>query len=66
LLYFTFTSGDEARAKVFAERVYAARTVIEGEDSPETMRLKRLAEHPAEHSLFGMSKRWTQFNNSLV
>jgi hypothetical protein len=40
LLYYTFTSGDEARAKVFAERAYAARTVIEGEDSPETMRAR--------------------------
>jgi hypothetical protein len=55
-------SGDEARTKVFAERVYAARTVIEGEHSPETMRLKRLAEHLTEHSLYGISKRWTQFN----
>ena len=55
-------SWDEARAKVFAERVYATRTVIEGEDSPETMGLKRLAEHLTEHSLYGISKRWTQFS----
>jgi hypothetical protein len=41
------------------ERAYAARTVIEGEDSPETMRLKRLAKHSTEHSLYGMSERWT-------
>jgi len=46
-------SGHGARAKVFAERAYAVRTVIEGDDSPETMRLKRLAERPAEHSLYG-------------
>jgi hypothetical protein len=38
-------------------RAYAARTVIGGKDSPEAMRLKRLAEHPTEHSLYGMSKR---------
>jgi hypothetical protein len=58
-------SGDEARAKVFAERAYAARTVIGGKDSPEAMRLKRLAEHPTEHSLYRMSKRGRNLTRRL-
>lgn len=41
-------SGDEARARTFAKRAYAARAVIEGDDSPNTTKLKRLAEQPSE------------------
>jgi hypothetical protein len=57
-------NGDEARAKVFAERSYLAKTVIEGEDSPEAIRIKRLAERPAEHWLYGMSMESQQETNS--
>jgi hypothetical protein len=46
--------GDEARAKIFAERAYAARVIAEGDDSPETMKLKRLAERPTEHLSSGI------------
>ena len=52
--------GDQARAKVFAERSYAARVSCEGEDSPETLRMRLLAENPKKHQLFGTSKRWRQ------
>jgi hypothetical protein len=45
--------GDQARASVFAEKAYKARVVSEGEDSPETQRVKSLALKPADHSSFG-------------
>jgi hypothetical protein len=37
-------SGDKPRARVFAERTYDTRRLIEGDDSPVTMRMKRVAE----------------------
>ena len=46
--------GDKARAKIFAERAYAARVIAEGDDSPDTMKLKRLAERPTEHLSYGI------------
>ena len=59
-LQIVIANGDQARAKVFAERAYAARVILEGEDSPETIRLKGLAERPADHRLYGTSMRWKQ------
>ncbi|KAL1633264.1 hypothetical protein SLS58_011153 [Diplodia intermedia] len=51
--------GDQARASVFAGRAYDIRVIVEGEDSPETQKMKSLALRPAEHSGFGMcSMRW--------
>jgi hypothetical protein len=41
-LQITVANGHQARTKVFAERAHAARVVLEGEDSPETIWLKRL------------------------
>lgn len=50
---------DQARASIFAERAYKARVICEGEDSPETLRVKSLALKPADHSSFGVySKKW--------
>ncbi|KAF1811002.1 hypothetical protein P152DRAFT_73632 [Eremomyces bilateralis CBS 781.70] len=46
--------GDQARASVFAERAYEARVICEGEDSPETQRVKSLALKPANHISFGL------------
>jgi hypothetical protein len=37
-------SGDKQRARVFAERTYDARHLIEGDNSPVTIRMKRVAE----------------------
>ncbi|KAF2804535.1 SET domain-containing protein [Mytilinidion resinicola] len=55
----SITHGDQARASVFAERAYKARVVCEGEDSPETQRVKSLALKPSEHSSFGLcSTKW--------
>jgi hypothetical protein len=50
--------GDQARAKVFAQRAYEARLCCEGEDSPLTTRMKCLVARPAGHRLFGTSNRW--------
>ncbi len=57
--------GDQARAKVFAERAYAARLGYEGEDSPGTLQMRLLAENPQSHGLFGTSKRWRQNKRAI-
>ncbi|PGH23044.1 hypothetical protein AJ80_02817 [Polytolypa hystricis UAMH7299] len=59
-LQIVIAHGDQARAKVFAEKAHAARVILEGEDSAETMRLKALMEKPSSHGLFGSSKTWAQ------
>ncbi|KAK8110284.1 uncharacterized protein PG998_006741 [Apiospora kogelbergensis] len=45
--------GDQARARVFAERGYRARLECEGEDSPDTRRVKRLMQEPSAIPSFG-------------
>jgi hypothetical protein len=51
--------GDQARASVFADRAYTARVSCEGEDSPETQRVKSFVLKPATHLSFGMcSTKW--------
>lgn len=51
--------GDQARASVFAEKSYRARTSSEGEDNPETQRVKTLSFRPADHNSFGLcSMKW--------
>ncbi|KAK8030357.1 hypothetical protein PG990_000091 [Apiospora arundinis] len=51
--------GDQARARVFAERGYQARVECEGEDSPATQRAKRLMQEPSSHAAFGACEtRW--------
>ena len=52
--------GDQARAKIFAERAYAARLDCEGEDSPGTVQMRLLAENPKSHRLFGTLKQSRQ------
>lgn len=59
-LQIVIANGDEARAKAFARRAYAARVFLEGEDSPTTIRLKGLIGEPASHRLYGTSMRWRQ------
>ena len=54
------THGDQARAKIFAERSYAARMNCEGEDSPTTLKIKLLAGNPKSHQMFRTSKQWRQ------
>ncbi|RYP40633.1 hypothetical protein DL769_011736 [Monosporascus sp. CRB-8-3] len=51
--------GDRARGKVFAERAYKVRVVVEGEDSPATKKMKALSLNPSSHSSFGAySMKW--------
>ena len=57
--------GDKARAKVFAERAYAARKVNSGEDHPMTVNLKRLAERPVEHPLYGENVKFRGIDDTL-
>jgi hypothetical protein len=57
-LQVAIAHGDQARAKVFAQRAYEARLCCEGDDSPLTARVKSLVERPAKHRLFGTSSRW--------
>jgi hypothetical protein len=47
-------NGDETRARIFAERAYAARVVVEGDDSPEAVRLAQLVDKPTQHRLYGL------------
>ena len=54
----SITHGDQARASVFARRAYESRVICEGEDSPETRKVKNLMENPAGHRNFGASTRW--------
>ncbi|KAF5711077.1 SET domain-containing protein [Fusarium mundagurra] len=49
----------------FAERSYQARVICEGEDSPETLRMKSLVMEPKAHSSFGtLSLRWKSKDDS--
>ncbi|KAF4624534.1 hypothetical protein G7Y89_g13638 [Cudoniella acicularis] len=58
--------GDQARASIFAERAYKARVICEGEDSPETLRVKSLALKPAVHSSFeAYSRKWKRTRDSV-
>ena len=50
--------GDQARAKVFAERKHQLDIIHLGEDNPDTWESKDLAENPSKHNYFGLSSRW--------
>lgn len=51
--------GDQARASIFAERVYKARVICEGEDSPATQKAKSFALNPADHDSYELcSMKW--------
>lgn len=47
---------DESRARVFAERAYDARRVIEGDDSPVTVKIKQAAEKLSAQPPQGMNE----------
>ncbi|KAH7091539.1 hypothetical protein FB567DRAFT_558400 [Paraphoma chrysanthemicola] len=59
-LQIAIAHGDQARAKVFAERAYSNRRVLEGDDSPETKRVKEFMERPSSHRLYGTTMKWRQ------
>lgn len=54
----SITHSDQARASVFAERGHKSGVICEGEDSPETRKVKDLMENTADHRNFGASTRW--------
>ncbi|KAI9788033.1 MAG: hypothetical protein M1835_002523, partial [Candelina submexicana] len=53
----SITHSDQARASVFAQRAYESRVICEGQDNPETRKIKRCIENPGEHLNFGASTR---------
>lgn len=59
-------NGDKARAKIFAERAHAARTITEGLDSPETSKLKRFSERPERHHSYRRAKDALSTTNSTT
>lgn len=50
--------GDEARAKVFADRALYNRRTVEGYDSPIVGRLEQLSNHPFRHLSYGITSKW--------
>ncbi|KAF6825592.1 hypothetical protein CPLU01_10170 [Colletotrichum plurivorum] len=58
-------NGDEARAKVFAERAYAMRVITEGYDSPDSAKMKAYGERPAAHRLSGTRMKWKQASDQV-
>lgn len=57
--------GDQARAYVFAERGYRSRVICEGEDSPESKRMKFLMGDPTGYEGYGISNKWGTLKNML-
>ncbi|GFP52691.1 hypothetical protein ACSS6W_003222 [Trichoderma asperelloides] len=53
-------NGDTTRAKIFAERAYAARVLVEGDDSPEAVRLAQFVQQPTLHLLYRPSADATE------
>ena len=51
-LQINTTHSDQARARVCAERACEAKVLCEGEDNPETEKVKKLMEIPAQHLEF--------------
>ncbi|KAK1250570.1 hypothetical protein MKX08_010573 [Trichoderma sp. CBMAI-0020] len=50
-------NGDTTRAKIFVERAYAARVLVEGDDSPEAEKMAAFVEQPTLHPLYKPSDK---------
>ena len=50
--------GDVARGTIFAEKAHKSILCCEGEDSPQTKRMKAFAEEPKGHNLYGIGGKW--------
>lgn len=50
--------GDQARAKVFADRAMHSRITVEGEDSAMVKRLEHLSHHPYAHLDYKHTEKW--------
>jgi hypothetical protein len=59
-LQISIAHGDQARAKIFAERAYRERSLLEGDDSPEAKRLGGFVDRPSLHRLYGTTMKWKQ------
>ncbi|KAK1712226.1 uncharacterized protein BDZ83DRAFT_723684 [Colletotrichum acutatum] len=64
-LQIVIANGDEARARVFAERASAERPIMEGSDSAVVHRLNKYAADPSSHALHDMSEQWRQGVNTI-
>ncbi|KAK8011175.1 hypothetical protein PG990_010140 [Apiospora arundinis] len=53
-------NGDQARAKVFAERDYEATVACEGKDSPEAAQTMQWVKSPKAHPLYSGKLQWKQ------
>lgn len=53
-------NGDQARARVFAERDYDSTVSCEGADSPEARRVQELVKNPKSHPLYSGKMQWKQ------
>ncbi|KAK6819646.1 hypothetical protein PG987_016129 [Apiospora arundinis] len=53
-------NGDQARAKVFAERDYEATVACEGKDNPEAAQTMQWVKSPKAHPLYSGKLQWKQ------
>lgn len=59
------THGDQARAKIFAERALSARVIIEGHDSPVVKKLQKLSDDPSQHRSHGLTGKWASTTDDI-
>jgi len=64
-LQIVIANGDQVRAKIFTEKAYTARIILKDEDSPESIRLKGLAEKFANCRRCETLMRWKQALNKI-
>lgn len=50
--------GDQARAKIFADRALDSRIIVEGDDSEMVEKLRRLSLHPYTHPSHKITSKW--------
>ncbi|KAI8663632.1 SET domain-containing protein [Fusarium keratoplasticum] len=50
--------GDQARAKVFADRALHSRRTVEGNDSAMVKKLEQLSHHPYTHQDYKQTEKW--------
>ncbi|XWX00673.1 hypothetical protein V2A60_008774 [Cordyceps javanica] len=53
-------NGDQARARVLAQRAKDAWVILQGDDGPDATLLGKYADSPASHRLFGTADKWKQ------
>lgn len=53
-------NGDQARARVFAQRAKELRAILQGDDSPSTTAHGKYADDPTTHRLYGTTNKWRQ------